>query len=115
MAQVSILADDIRRILQDRGVEAYRYETADILRALDLAIYDLYRLRPDVFWRNPVTTPSVLGADIDVDPQFERFLALFAAGTILTTNSDYMLSRGAAALIESARMLVSRNFVVPRG
>ena len=62
---VADYVDAARSLLQDTVNAPYRYPTADLVRALNMAMLEARKLRPDLFITNP-TVPDYVNADVTV-------------------------------------------------
>jgi Asp-tRNA(Asn)/Glu-tRNA(Gln) amidotransferase C subunit len=71
LATVQDFITSARRLLQDTVVP-YRYADADMIEALNLAILEARRIRPDLFLANFDALPSytAVGDTVDIEPMF---------------------------------------------
>lgn len=79
---VADLVDNARVLLQDR-VEPYRYETNQLVAALNIALQDARRIRPDIFlptFKIPVYSPADLSAVIKFPDFYKSALLFFVVG-----------------------------------
>jgi len=100
---VADLVDTVRVLLQDR-IAPYRYETDQLVAALNIALQDARRIRPDIFLPS-FTVPTYSSANMSAVVVFPEFyksaLLYFMAGfahmrdeeeTMDTRIASYMLA-----------------------
>lgn len=106
--------DRSRELLQDT-VTPYRYATADMVEALNLAVLEARRLRPDLmrtFFRAvdglPEFSASSLSTLVNIDPQYRMSFVYYIVGhTQLRDQEDVSDSRAAAFLNKFTSQLIS--------
>lgn len=95
--------DRVRVLLLDQ-VEPYRYETADLVEALNMGILEARRLRPDLlksYFRTslPDFSASTLTAEVPIDPQYRVAFVYYICGHAqLRDDENNQDSRSAAFL-----------------
>lgn len=72
---------EARRLLQDETAP-YRYPDVDMLGALNLAVLEARRLRPDLFLSNFSALPNVstTGSAISIEPMYQSALVYYVVG-----------------------------------
>jgi hypothetical protein len=106
MAALQTVADYIasaRRLLQDETTGAYRYSDAALVEALNIAILEARRLRPDLFLGRfdalPEYSVGSPAEDVVIDPQFRSAFLYYVCGHVqLSDTEDVTDSRGAVFL-----------------
>jgi hypothetical protein len=94
MATLATVADyvaDARVLLQDSVDAPYRYSDAVLLQALNVAILEARRLRPDLFLDRFDNLPSFAAVNstaVDIDPQFRPALVYYMAGRAQMTDEE---------------------------
>lgn len=89
--------EDARTLLLDR-IAPYRYSDTSLIVALNLALLDGRRLRPDLFvykWGNRVPSyDAVSGQDVPIEPQFRKaFVYGLVAHALLRDQEDVQDTR----------------------
>lgn len=71
-----------RVLLQDTDATGYRYSDAELVNALNLAFFEAYRVRPDLFLRTtvPTYTATLTGAAVTFDQRYRTALLYYVAG-----------------------------------
>jgi hypothetical protein len=96
--------DATRFLLQDTVV-TYRYSDANIVRGLNLAITELVRLRPDLYFRllrdedPPVYSESQPDDEVDVDIKHTMPVLYFMVGHAQLSDEEDVQDQRAVALI----------------
>jgi len=85
LTTVQDYVDTARVLLQDTVNSPYRYSTAELVNALNLAFLEVRRLRPDLvrsYFRTslPVYTASSLTAAVSMDQQYRMALLYYICG-----------------------------------
>jgi hypothetical protein len=99
---------EARRLLQDE-VAPFRYPDADLVDALNLAVLDARRLRPDLFlpqFELPYYSPSGtidMGQKFPVEPQFRLPFIFFIAGRMEMRDDEQTQDTRAVAFITTWR------------
>jgi len=95
MAALTTVADFIessRRLLQDEMSGAYRYSDASLVEALNFAILEARRLRPDLFIGKfsslPAYSAQSLGTAVDISPQYRSALLYYVCGHIQMSDAE---------------------------
>ena len=104
---VGKVMDYVRVLLQDT-LEPYRYPIEDLIVALNMAMLDARRLRPDLFLYTPTEVPfySITSEVIDIDQQYRMALVFFVAGQAqFRDEEDVQDARAAAFLQKFSQML----------
>jgi hypothetical protein len=98
---VADLVANARVLLQDR-IEPYRYETDQLVAALNIALQDARRIRPDIFLPN-FTIPSYSSADMSATIVFPEFyksaLLYFVVGFAHMRDEEATADARATALL----------------
>ncbi len=95
---------DRARVLLLDQVEPYRYPTLDLVEALNMAILEARRLRPDLlksYFRTslPDFTVGALNVEVPVDPQYRVAFVYYICGHAqLRDDENNQDSRSAAML-----------------
>lgn len=79
---VSDYLAEARTLLQDKA-PPHRYSDADIVTSLNFGIYEMYRLRPDIFFASipaPTYTSGSPGTSVALDIRFRMALVFFVCG-----------------------------------
>jgi hypothetical protein len=98
---------EARTILQDATVP-YRYSDADLKNALGLGIYEVRRLRPDLFLgHNTHTMPDITSATADgttvtFDKMYRMVLVHFIVGHVTKRDEEEASEARAAAFLQAA-------------
>ena len=81
LATVQALLDEVRVLLLDASVP-YRYSDAELIRALNIAIMEARRLRPDLFLASSFTLPMYsTGADVfAIEPMYRPSFIYYVVG-----------------------------------
>lgn len=104
MAVLTTVADYVaaaRVLLQDTEV-TYRYPDADILAALNYAMLEARRLRPDLFLTNANSMPTYSAIDttaVAIDQQYRLALLHFVVGHISLRDDEDVQEQRAASFI----------------
>lgn len=87
MAKLATIADMVtqaRRLVQDEASD--RYPDVDYYEALNMGLFEAYRLRPDLFRSTPDDVPQFATTDgalpNPVDAQYTTALILFITGMV---------------------------------
>lgn len=91
---------EARRLMQDE-VQPYRYPDADIIEAMNLAIMEARRLRPDLFLGRFNTLPSVSAAGdaIDIEPMYRPAFTYYIVGRTQLRDAESTQDQRAAGLM----------------
>jgi hypothetical protein len=103
MATLDLVSDYIteaRRLLQDT-VSPFRYPDADLIAALNIAVLEARRLRPELFIGRFNTLPTVsTGADaFDIDPMYRPSFVYYIVGRVELRDSEDTKDARASALM----------------
>jgi hypothetical protein len=81
LATVQALLDEVRVLLLDTAVP-YRYSDAELIRALNIAIMEARRLRPDLFLGSSFTLPTyTVGTDaFAIEPMYRPSFVYYVVG-----------------------------------
>jgi hypothetical protein len=101
----------VREILQDQ-VEPYRYPDSDLIRSLNSALYELKRIRPDVWLGTYGTdltlyTISDLALEIPFDSVFFQPVVYYIAGSLELRDDEFAIDGRAVTLVRSFTAQVS--------
>lgn len=107
---VSGLIAGARTFLLDKIVP-YRYDDTSLLAALNLAILEARRLRPDLFLTNkfrvdPPQFDAISGEDIGVEPQFRLAFEYMTAGHALLRDQEDVQDERATTLLEAGESIL---------
>lgn len=99
MATLQDVIDEARVILQDSAKT--RYTDADLTKICNYAIFEAYRIRPDLNFANIGSAPSALliGGTFPLPPQYEPVVSNYIAGRAEIRDDEYSVDGRAAALI----------------
>jgi len=89
------------RILLQDTVQPYRYPDADILSALNIALLESRRLRPD-WWVDSSSVPSYAVVDstsVGVDEQYRTAVLFYVVGFVQLRDQEEDTDRRAASLL----------------
>lgn len=95
---------DRARVLLLDQIEPYRYETADLVEALNMGILEARRLRPDLlksYFRSslPDFSAAAMGDSVPIDPQYRVAFVYYICGNAqLRDDENNQDSRSAAFL-----------------
>ena len=98
---VADLVDNARVLLQDRVVP-YRYETDQLVAALNIALQDARRIRPDIFlpdFKIPSYSPADLTAIIKFPDFYKSALLYFVVGFSYIRDQEDTSDARAGALV----------------
>lgn len=91
LATVQDYVTDARNLLLDKVVP-YRYDDDSMVRGLNLALLEGFRLRPDLFLcRYATDVPrygEVSGAEVPIEPQFQLAFAYGIASIVLLRDEE---------------------------
>jgi bifunctional DNase/RNase len=93
----------VRSILKD-GVDPNRYSDADILNAINDALIEARRVRPDLFLKKNFIVP-VLTADADklpIEDTFFNSIVYFAAAYMMFRDDEFSVDSRASQLMSKA-------------
>lgn len=95
---------DRARVLLLDEVEPYRYETADLVEALNMGILETRRLRPDIlssFYRSalPEFSASALTAAVPIDPQYRTAFVYYIVGNAQLRDEENTQDQRASAFL----------------
>jgi hypothetical protein len=97
-------------------IEPYRYPTADLVEALNMAILETRRLRPELlrgYFRGPLPDFSVsdLSAQVPIDPQFRPAFVYYICGHAHLRDDEVTQDSRAAAFLNkfTAQMLTIQS------
>jgi len=114
----------VRVLLQDT-IEPFRYPTEDLIAALNMALLDARRLRPDLFLYSPTEVPfyssvqeivgipenppvpSYLDAVIDLDQQYRIALVYFIVGQAQLRDEEDVQDARAAVFINKFNSMMT--------
>jgi hypothetical protein len=108
------VVSEARLMLQDRRVP-YRYTQADLASAVNTAMRELKRLRPDVFLsydpENPITLPNYVEADIGalpakafpIDEIFFQAIVFHVVGKLQLGDDEFAVDNRAMTLLAAFR------------
>lgn len=109
LATVADLVAHARVLLQDESVGAYRYSDNQLLTALNSAVMESQRLRPDL-WLRVVTLPSYTVVDttaVTIDSRYRMAFVYYIIGMAqLRDEEETTDARAAAYLTKFHRDLV---------
>lgn len=92
-----------RDTLQDTVDGPYRHPTDSLIRALNLAIPEASRVRPDLFYDAPSTLPVVtslnLSASLGIDDRYKMPFVMFLAGFASLKEDQFTNDSRAGALL----------------
>lgn len=93
----------MRAILKDQ-VEPLRYPDADILDAINDALTEVRRIRPDLFLKKKFkVTPLLFETDLlPVEDQFFNPVVYFCVGNMMLRDDEFVVDGRAMALINKA-------------
>ena len=97
---VSDVITQARELLQDK-VSPYRYSDASMIVAINEAMYEARRLRPDMFLsllRTTLTRVDATGDTLPLDDQFFPQLVNYVVGRSEMREDEYAVDRRAALL-----------------
>ena len=111
---ISELLSQVRYILQDTVATSYRYPDADLLAHFNSAIYELKRLRPDV-WLGlygedlPMysTAYDLTTTEIPFPSIFFQPVVLFVAGYAELRDDEFTVDNRAVGLVRSFSQQIS--------
>jgi hypothetical protein len=94
---------ECRRLLQDEVDTPYRYPTADLVAALNLALLEVRRVRPDLlmptfeiaFFGDPDDTT----APVNFEPMYRTALVYYVVGRIQLRDDEQTQDARAASLM----------------
>ena len=100
------LITEARGYIQDSESDYYRYSDADLVTYLNDAIFEIRRLRPDVFVNSFDTdvsqfTTSNLSSNFPLPGQFFTATAYFIAGSAGLRDDEHVLEGRAMGLLNS--------------
>lgn len=98
---VADLVDTARVLLQDR-VEPFRYETGQLVVALNIALQDARRIRPDIFvpkFEIPVYSSADMNAVIQFPDFYKSALLYFVVGFAQLRDQEDTSDQRAGVLI----------------
>lgn len=92
-----------RVLLMDK-IEPYRYETPELIEALNMAIVEARRLRPDLFttyFRSdlPDYGPTDLNEEVPVDPMYRKSFLYYIVGHAQLRDEENTQDSRASALL----------------
>lgn len=95
--------DRARTLLLDE-VEPYRYPTDDLVEALNMAILEARRLRPELlstFYRTslPEFTAGALGASVPIDPMYRVAFVYYMVGNAQLRDEENTQDQRASAFL----------------
>lgn len=104
------LIKGVRTLLLDK-IQPYRYDDISLIAALNLALLEIRRVRPDILiCRYGIDIPqyeAVSGEDIPIEPQFRLAVELGTAGhALMRDQEDVQDERSATFLNNMYNMLV---------
>lgn len=112
LATVQDYVDRSRALLQDTAAP-YRYSTEDLVAALNIAILEARRLRPDMFrafFRSdlPEYDDGALSASVEIDQQYRMSFVYYIVGhTQLRDEEDVTDARASEFLNKFTSQLLS--------
>ena len=91
---------ETRRLMQDE-VTPYRYPDGDIIEAMNIALLEARRLRPDLFLgrHDNVPTISAAGDAIVFEPMYRPSLVYYLAGRTQLRDAESTQDQRASALM----------------
>lgn len=95
---------DRARVLLLDQVEPYRYETADLIEALNMGIMEARRLRPDLFkgyFRTslPDFSTATMSAAVPIDPMYRVAFVYYICGHAQLRDDENTQDSRAAAFL----------------
>jgi hypothetical protein len=98
---------ETRVLLQDTYAGNYRYSDADILQAINLAIAEVARLRPDLIFKVLRTgIPQYTGTGVEavqIDHRYSASLLMFISAWVQLRDQEEAQDQRATALISQFR------------
>lgn len=108
MLTPSAILTTARDLLQDT-VAGYRYSEASLYRALNQALRDAKRLRPDIYFVDgeiqpvPTIDATNVATPIKIDDQFAQAFVLYVVGFAELRDDQFTQDSRAAALLNQFR------------
>jgi hypothetical protein len=108
---VQKIVDECRRLLQDQVVP-YRYPDVDLVAALNSAMLEVRRLRPDLLlplFEIPEYSAGSMGAAVTIEPMYIPAVVYFIVGHAQLRDDEPTMDQRAAAFKQSfaAKLLTS--------
>jgi hypothetical protein len=97
-----------RVLLQDLVDSPYRYPTSDLLLALNMAVLESRKLRPDM-WAGISTLPSYAVSDatkVKIDPQYRVAFVYYVVGSAQLRDNEEDTDTRASAFIAQFRTML---------
>lgn len=113
LMSVEQLIKGARTLLLDK-VRPYRYTDTSLVAALNLAILEMRRVRPDLFllrYRiDPPQFEAVSGQSLEIEPQFRLAVEYYTAGHALLRDQEDVQDKRATTFLDAAEsMLIGRR------
>lgn len=105
--------EESRRLLQDQ-FEPFRYPTADMVEALNIALLEARRLRADLFMPAfviPYFVPTDTAKPVPFDPMYRQSLVYYVVGRMQLRDDESTVDARAASLMTkfTAQMLTIQS------
>ena len=104
--------NEARAVLQDE-VQPYRYSDADLISAMGMGIYEMRRVRPDLFVGSfsslqSLDRTSPASTTVNIDPQYRKTLLYYVLGHVnLREDEQAEESRAAGFMGKFVQQLLS--------
>lgn len=110
MATYNDILSRAREILQD--ADAVRYPDVQAVEALNIALIEIYRLRPDAFVNSyttpvPTITTAALGNALDVHQSFEPPLVFMVTAWLELRDAEHVEQGRALGLLNRAEFMLT--------
>lgn len=105
----STILQTARDLLQDTVSGAYRYSDDDLYRAMNMALQNARRVRPDLFlWNGVLSEPPRVnsgnaGTPLSIDSQFEDAFVMYVTGAAELREDQFTNDGRAATLLNQFR------------
>lgn len=99
MATMQDVIDEARVILKDAA--KVRYTDASLLKIANYALFEAYRVRPDLRFASIGTNPTAaaIGDTFPLTPQYEPLVSNYVAARAELRDDEYSVDGRAAALL----------------
>jgi hypothetical protein len=90
-----------RDVLQDNDAATYRYSDDSMIRAINMAVFDLRRARPDYFigtYATPIRFATMLEEDVPLPDELFPSFVKYVAGWCEMRDDEYTADGRAVAL-----------------
>lgn len=110
MATYEDIRDRARTILQDN--DGIRYPDAEVVDAINIALVEIYRLRPDAYINSyeqpvPTITTGTLTNDLDVHVSFQQPMVFLVAGWLELRDAEHVEQARALGLLDRAEIMMT--------